>query len=165
MVAVLVVGLKYYQDSRQAVEENSQEEENQDGHTPFDGIGPPPPPTPITGPPELGIYWESNCSTTVEAVEWGMLSPGETKSVTLYFRNEGDTKAVPSLNTSNWVFQDFNGTDLSEEYRDYFSLSWDYNSTAIEANQIVGVVLSLSVFLDIQEQDVVTFAFDIVIGW
>jgi hypothetical protein len=100
----------------------------------------------------VGVYWDSGCSQSVSVIDWGSVEPGAVKNVTIYVRNEGNTPATLSLQTSNW--NPANATD-------YISLSWNYNGQTIDLNQVIGVTLSLSISSNIE--GITTFSFDIVI--
>lgn len=161
MLAILVVGLKYYHDTNHGIGTNTENPINNTGHT-GDGFGGPS--SPVIVPPNvpLGIYWNSNASDPVTEVNWTTLYPGQNNSFTFYLRNEGDSNLRPTLSTSNWVIKDANGTVLGEEYRDYFSVTWNYNNTDIGSNQILAVTVTLSISPLLNED--MTYEFDITIG-
>jgi hypothetical protein len=50
----------------------------------------------------IGIYWDANCSTPVQSIDWGNLVPGEQKKTSLYVRNEGNVSFVLSLEAADW---------------------------------------------------------------
>ena len=45
----------------------------------------------------IGVYWDANCSTPVQSIDWGNLVPGELKKIPMYVRNEGSNSCVQSL--------------------------------------------------------------------
>jgi hypothetical protein len=100
----------------------------------------------------VGIYWDSTCSQTVSSIDWGSAEPGAVKNLTVYIRNEGNSPITLSLQTANW--NPPNATD-------YISLSWNYSSQTIGADQVLAVTLSLSISSNIQ--GITTFSSDIVI--
>lgn len=100
----------------------------------------------------VGVYWDSDCSTEVTSIDWGVVEPGATKKVTVYVRNEGSAPVTLSLETENW-----NPSDAS----DYMSLTWNYAGQVIEASMVVQVMLSLAVSDTIE--GITSFSFDIVI--
>jgi len=55
----------------------------------------------ITSVP-LGVYWDANCSTPVYSIDWGNVTVGETKTITMYVRNEGNETFVLSVEAENW---------------------------------------------------------------
>ncbi len=101
----------------------------------------------------VGVYWDSNCSSPVSYIKWGNLEPGSTKNVTLFIRNEGDEVTNLFLTTENW-----NPLTASN----FIALSWDYDSRALNPYDIVQVTLTLRVSPD--TGGIGSFSFDIIIG-
>jgi hypothetical protein len=50
----------------------------------------------------IGIYWDANCSTPVQSIDWGNLVPGGQKKISMYVRNEGSNSFFLSLETADW---------------------------------------------------------------
>ena len=50
----------------------------------------------------LGVYWDANCSTPVQSIDWGNLVPGEQKKIPMYVRNEGNDSCLLSLQAVDW---------------------------------------------------------------
>ncbi len=50
----------------------------------------------------IGVYWDANCSTPVQSIDWGNLVPGEQKKIPMYVRNEGGNSCVLSLQAVDW---------------------------------------------------------------
>lgn len=50
----------------------------------------------------LDVYWDETCVDKVVAIDWGVLTPGETKPVTVYVRNEGTEPLTVTVTTSDW---------------------------------------------------------------
>ncbi len=100
----------------------------------------------------VGVYWDSGCTSQVTSIDWGTVEPGATKSVIVFIKNEGSAPATLSLETENW-----NPSTASS----YISLSWDYAGTVVDVDDVVQVLLSLSVSDTIV--GITSFSFDIVI--
>ena len=100
----------------------------------------------------VGVYWNQNCTETVTTIDWGMLEPGESKNVTIYLKNEGNTPINLSLNTSNWN---------PAEARNYVSLNWTYRGENLQPDQALPATLILAV--DQNVTNITTFNFDIII--
>jgi len=99
----------------------------------------------------IEVYWNAECSNITEFINWGVLSPGDEKSVTVYIRNNEDSYATMSLNTDNW--------NPSNAQR-YMNLYWNCPSK-IMSNGVVPVQLTLQVAESITA--VAIFSFDILI--
>jgi hypothetical protein len=50
----------------------------------------------------IGVYWDANCSTPVQSIDWGNLVPGEQKKIPMYVRNEGGNSCVLGLQAVDW---------------------------------------------------------------
>ena len=100
----------------------------------------------------IGVYWDSECSSQVSSIGWGMIEPGSTENRMVYVRNEGDTIATISLSTENWS---------PASASNYMNLTWDYAGQVIDVGEVVQVTLSLSVSDTIE--GITNFSFDITI--
>jgi len=102
----------------------------------------------ITSVP-LGVYWDANCSTPVYSVDWGNVTVGGTKTITMYVRNEGNETFVLSVEAENW--QAGNTSNVA---------TFSSEEPKIGPGQTVQVNPSLTVFSN--ASGVSTFSFDIV---
>lgn len=50
----------------------------------------------------LGAYWDAGCSARVSSIDWGNMTPSQTKNITFYIRNEGLTTIFLSGIAKNW---------------------------------------------------------------
>jgi len=80
-------------------------------------------------------YWDPNCENKTVTIDWSTVWPGSTKNVTLYIRSVSNFKTTLHLNTSN-----ITPAKVSE----YLNLSWNYNGTPLNPNEIIQVTLFLS---------------------
>jgi hypothetical protein len=86
--------------------------------------------------PGLGVYWDVNCTQPVLSVDWGRLSPGNTKNVTVYVRNEGNESNVLVVAVTHW-----NPVNASQ----YLTLQWSPQYPQMNISQVVNVALKLSI--------------------
>ena len=100
----------------------------------------------------VGIYWDENCTSEVSSINWGIIEPGSNENVTIYIRNEGNSVASLSMETSNW-----NPSNASN----YITLSWDYGGLSINPEEVLRVTFTLSVSASIE--GITSFSFDITI--
>jgi len=100
----------------------------------------------------LGVYWDQACTNSVPSIAWGVLEPGQNKSVTIYIKNEGNAAATLVLTTSNW-----NPTTTS----DCMTVSWDYSGQTLSVSEVINVTLTLSVSATVE--GITSFSFDITI--
>lgn len=168
---LLVLGARYYQDHYVAIQPSSTNSTKKMPPT-WGGPGG----SPIIVPPNpnpkllLGIYAEDpNASSPdapepLQAINWsdnGPLYPGQDVNKSMYVKNEGDLAFKLSLATSNWHFQDYNKTELSQDYQQYFNLTWNYDNATIAVDEVKPLALSLLISPLIE--NVTTFSFDIII--
>lgn len=100
----------------------------------------------------VGVYWDNGCSNAVSTIDWGFLTPGDAKDVTVYVRNEEIENVMLSVRTDNW-----NPSNAV----DFMALSWNYAGNLIVPSEIVKVKLTLTISPDIR--DITSFRFDITI--
>jgi len=100
----------------------------------------------------VGVYWDSGCTSVTSTVDWGKMSPGDIKNVTLYMKNEGNVAVKLSLAAQNW-----NPANAPN----YISLSWNREGQIVDTASLVAATLTLSVSWDIS--GITDFSFDMVI--
>ncbi|MCW3980369.1 MAG: dockerin type I domain-containing protein [Candidatus Bathyarchaeota archaeon] len=101
----------------------------------------------------VGVYWDANGNNPVTFVDWGELSPGSTKSVGIYVRNEEfRPTCYVFLWTEDWI------PDITSKY---ISLDWSYDGRKIAPNEIMSITLKLKVARNVL--GVNNFSFNIVI--
>lgn len=83
--------------------------------------------------------WDQNLENNVETIDWNTIWPGLTKNVTLYIRSASNVKTFLNLNTSN-VYPAI--------FSEYLTLSWNYDGTPLDPNEIIQVTLFLSASTD-----------------
>jgi hypothetical protein len=101
----------------------------------------------------LGVYWDIGFSQEVTVIDWGVLSPGQSKQVTVYIRNEGNVDLVLNMTTSNWS---------PSSAASYITLDWNREGYPLSSGATVQAVFTLSVSSDIS--GVENFSLDITIS-
>jgi len=84
----------------------------------------------------IDVYSDVQCLNKMESINWGMLSPGETKNVTVYVRNEGERSTVLAMSVYGWT---------PVEALNYMAVTWNYSGTAVDPGQMVPILLTLKV--------------------
>jgi hypothetical protein len=103
-------------------------------------------------------YWDPNCENKTETIDWNTIWPGPTKNVTLYIRSVSNVKTPLHLHTSN-----ITPANISE----YLNLSWNYDGTSLNPDEVIQVILFLSASDDksfsryLIDNDVTDFNIDI----
>ena len=101
----------------------------------------------------VGVYEESQCLNPLTSIDWGILEPSETKTYSCFVRNEANVPIILNMTCENW--KPVNASS-------FIFLGWDYAGHMLEVNEVVGVLLSLSVSPDIE--GITSFSFDILIA-
>lgn len=84
----------------------------------------------------IGVYWDKECKRRVSSIDWGVLSPGQTKNITVYVRNEGADFILLTEIVTDW-----NPSVCSQ----YLHLLFSCQNRKIEAGKVVAVTEILSV--------------------
>jgi hypothetical protein len=98
-------------------------------------------------------YWDLDCTRIINNIDWGLLEPASSQTVTIYIRNTSPSSAILNLTSRNWTPQ---GSDS------YITLSWDREGFTLKPNQTVEVRLTLTVNANIR--DITEFSFEIIIN-
>jgi uncharacterized membrane protein len=89
----------------------------------------------------LGVYSNSKCTTPLNSIDWGTLTPGESTSKTIYVKNTGDGLSLTlNMATSNWTPTGVNGQ---------INLSWDKENVRLQPGESVAAILTLTVSANI----------------
>jgi hypothetical protein len=84
----------------------------------------------------IGVYWDDDLTSKVNAIDWGFLAPGAQKTCAVYIHNEGILPLTLSMSTSNWH---------PSTASNYLTLTWSYTGQTINAGTTVKVTLTLAV--------------------
>jgi hypothetical protein len=113
----------------------------------------------------LGLYrsYPTQVSQQVlDNIDWSLIVPGQQRSSpTVYFKNEGTVPLTMTFSPSNWVFHDAAGNLLPQSYSQYFTLTWNYDNSAIRVNEVRPLVFTLAVSSNLT--DVASFSFNLVV--
>jgi len=100
----------------------------------------------------VGVYWDSKCTKRIFSIDWGTLTPGSTKSIVVYIRNEVEERIYLIMSTTNW-----NPSKAS----DYITLRWNYTGQRINPGEALQITLTLSISRQIE--GITSFSFDILV--
>jgi hypothetical protein len=101
----------------------------------------------------IGIYWDAGCTNTVSSIDWGVLTPGQTKAVVVYARNEGNQPILLALAPMN-----YSPANVSK----FLSFTW----TPVNAGVVPGkaVQVTQNLYVSPNTGGISAFSFDIVFG-
>jgi len=95
-----------------------------------------------------GIYWDQACTNRTLSLNWGFIETGSNNTLTVYIRNERNSAVSLWLRTSNWA---------PSASADFMSLNWNYSGQVLNADQVIPLELTLTVYPTISEITVFTF--------
>jgi len=101
----------------------------------------------------IGVYWDLQCTNATTSLEFGRLEPGSSKSFNLYLRNEGNSAITLSMTLANWD---------PASAADVMTLTWNREGQHVNPDQVMDIVITLSVSEDVQ--GITTFSLDIIIS-
>ena len=104
------------------------------------------------GKVKVECYWDEANTLIVSSIGWGMLEPGETKTMSFYVRSLSNVATTLFMRTENWQPV---GVDT------YISVSWDSEGASLNGGAQRLVALTITVFPNIVDVD--TFSFTTVI--
>ena len=84
----------------------------------------------------IEIYSDQTCTVKLSSIDWGSLTPGQSKSVTCYLKSTSTVNSTLSMSTGSW-----NPTSASS----YISLSWNREGYKIKPAEVVSTTLTLTV--------------------
>ncbi|MBN2334162.1 hypothetical protein JXL21_01295 [Candidatus Bathyarchaeota archaeon] len=84
----------------------------------------------------LGVYWDAECTSPVESLEWGRIDPGDTVDTAVYIRNESEETVQLSIETDGWD---------PPSAPDHIDLGWDYGDAPLGSGEAVQTDLTLTV--------------------
>ena len=100
----------------------------------------------------VSIWWDYNCTKTVDEIDWGTIEPNETKTTPLFFRSRSNVNVTLWLTTENWV---------PENATEYMNVSWNYTGDPLEPKTVMAIELYLHVAHNVTGSGIDHFSFDI----
>ena len=98
----------------------------------------------------VDVYRDEASTEILDVIDWGLLDPGENRSIPAWVKNTGNDAQKLVMWTESW-----DPTNAS----DWISLSWDYVGSWVPVNASVPVVFTLQI--DPNIEGVTNFSFDI----
>lgn len=119
----------------------------------------------------LGVkaYWDPDLQNLSTEINWGILYPGSSNSVTLYLQSISNVPTRLRLTTANWTYIDNDNVVVAgpSNSTSYMSLTWDYQGQVLNPNQTLQATLTLTAETSpglnvlLMDSNVTQFAFDI----
>jgi hypothetical protein len=84
----------------------------------------------------IGIYSDQACTTPLSTIDWGTLSPGQTKTVTCYIKSTSTIDSTLSMATGSWS---------PSSASSYITCSWNHAGYKISSGEVVSATVTLTV--------------------
>ena len=84
----------------------------------------------------VAVFSDSACTTPVNALSWGIVSPGTSVSRTVYVKNTGNIPLTLNMHTASWGPSGANNS---------ISLTWNKDNAQLNADQSTAADLTLTV--------------------
>ena len=101
----------------------------------------------------VGVYTNSACTTNCTSISAGTLTPGTSKTYTVYVKNTGDVPVTLSMTTSGWNPSTANGP---------ITLTWNRANYNLAVGASVSATLTLTVSSSISTS-ITAFSFNVAI--
>ena len=91
----------------------------------------------VSTSPNLGLYWNSACTNSASAINWGYPTPGSVTNQTVYIKNTSVGLSLSlNMTTSNWTPANSNGN---------ITVTWNREGTVLQPGQSTTATLTLTV--------------------
>ena len=108
----------------------------------------------ITVTPNLGLYSDSGCTSSISTIDWGTITPGNNQTRTVYVKNTGTgTSLTLSISTNTWTPTNADGP---------ITISWNQENTRLTPGQSTAAIIKLTSSSSIV--DVTNFSVQILIS-
>ena len=76
----------------------------------------------------VGVFWDLACTNECTQIDWGLIEPGENKTVTLFIMGTGNAPVTLSMFTESWV---------PVNASDYLFVTWSLEGASLDPGQIL----------------------------
>jgi len=80
------------------------------------------------------VYWDSDLTQPVTEIQWGLLEPGQNKTIGLFLKSTANVPSTITLSTGNWT---------PSEATNYIGLEWNYDGSVLNPDDVIPVDLTL----------------------
>ena len=84
---------------------------------------------------DVGVYSDSACTTELTSINWGIISPGNSVSRTIYLKNTGNAQITLFMTKTNWNPVNADGP---------ITLTWNRENATLNVDQVTSAILTLS---------------------
>ena len=98
------------------------------------------------------VYGDKQCTNATSSINVGLVTPGSSKSFTLYLKNVGNSILTLNMTSKNWS---------PSTASNYMTFTWNREGQEINPNQVISFVITLSVSSSVQ--GINSFSFELVV--
>jgi hypothetical protein len=102
----------------------------------------------------VGVYQDQGCTLILTQIDWGTLSPGDSKNFTGYARNEGNVVGSLYMSVSNWS---------PANASSFITCTWDAQNKTLSAGVVLPVTFMLRVSTSISGVKQFSFLITVVV--
>jgi hypothetical protein len=85
---------------------------------------------------DLEVYEDAACTVRLESIDWGLLAPGESRSVTCYVKSGSNVEAELFLTAESWE---------PTAAADFITVTWNCEGKVLTAGAVAAAELTLHV--------------------
>lgn len=98
------------------------------------------------------VYKDVNCTQPLSQFEWGFVEPNETAYQVCYIKSTSNVNSTLTFTIENWN---------PENSSNYLTLSWNYDNSTLQPNEVIEVTFSLRVDSEINQAGHFSFCHDL----
>lgn len=102
---------------------------------------------------EIGVFRDITCTQICYFLDWGILRPGENKTVLLYIKNIGGAPISGSIETSEWA---------PPETANFLNLTWNFGERILDPGRVRPTNFTLSVAKNIWGIEQIAFLITVI---
>jgi hypothetical protein len=84
---------------------------------------------------EVEVYWDQGAQNKADMIDWGEIQTGKSLDTTFYLKSVSNFDVTVDL-----VLTDWSPPEISE----YISITWDYDGSILEPQELIEVTLNIS---------------------
>ena len=84
---------------------------------------------------EVEVYWDQEAQNKADMINWGEIQTGKSVDTTFYLKSVSNFDVTVDLVLTDWS---------PPEISDYVSITWDYDGSILEPQELIEVTLNIS---------------------